>query len=101
MAPPNSKPRLREIKKYSPPTPTLILVATAETDKAVMKVMDVEMVTIISAVQRPTFPTIQPKRKYMITPRIVRIEGVKTPRKVPNWCGLSGGPLFVVTLFDI
>ena len=28
--------------------------------------------------------TTQPKRRYMITPRMVRMVGVKTPRKVPR-----------------
>lgn len=33
---------------------------------------------------RPALPTTQPKRIYMITPKIVRIEGVKTPANAPN-----------------
>lgn len=40
--------------------------------------------TIINERQRPTFPTTQPNRKYIITPRIVRILGVKTPKNVPK-----------------
>jgi hypothetical protein len=53
-------------------------------DKPVKKVMLVERVTMIKVPIRPTFPTTQPKRRYMITPKMVRIEGVKTPPKVPN-----------------
>jgi hypothetical protein len=59
-------------------------VAIAAMDKAVKNVMAVARVTIKSVPMSPTFPTTQPNRKYMITPRIVRIEGVKTPPKVPS-----------------
>jgi hypothetical protein len=41
-------------------------------------------VTIIKVPRRPTFPTTQPKRRYIITPRIVSMDGVKTPPKVPS-----------------
>ncbi len=33
----------------------------------------------------PASPTIQPSRMYMITPRMVSIEGVNTPPKAPNF----------------
>ena len=33
----------------------------------------------------PEFPITHPKRRYMITPRIVRIEGINTPPNVPNF----------------
>ena len=33
----------------------------------------------------PATPATQPKRRYMITPRMVNIEGVKTPEKAPNF----------------
>jgi hypothetical protein len=33
---------------------------------------------------RPALPTTQPKRRYIITPKIVNIEGVKTPPNVSN-----------------
>jgi len=59
-------------------------VAIAEIDSAVRKVIDVEIVTISRVAGSPTFPTTQPKRRYMITPRIVRIDGVNTPPKVPR-----------------
>ena len=35
--------------------------------------------------QRPALPTTQPNRMYIITPRMVRIDGVKTPPNVPNF----------------
>ena len=34
---------------------------------------------------KPALPTTQPKRIYIITPKMVSIEGVKTPAKVPNF----------------
>jgi hypothetical protein len=33
---------------------------------------------------KPTFPTTQPNRRYIMTPRIVKIDGVKTPPNVPK-----------------
>jgi hypothetical protein len=53
-------------------------------DNAVRNVILVDMVTIISVPIRPTLPTTHPNRRYIITPRIVRIEGVNTPPKVPS-----------------
>ena len=67
----------------SPPA-TLRLVAKADTDSEVMKVMPLAMVTMSSTGHRPTLPSAQPNRKYMITPRIVRMLGVNTPLKAPN-----------------
>ncbi len=43
----------------------------------------------IKAEYRPAVPITQPKRKYMITPKIVRIEGVKTPAKAPNFLAIA------------
>src|SRR5690606_39113181 len=37
------------------------------------------------AMYRPALPTTQGRRMYMMTPRIVRIDGVNTPPKVPNF----------------
>lgn len=45
-------------------------------------VMRVPRVTIMSVPISPTLPTTHPKRKYIITPKTVRMEGVKTPPKV-------------------
>ncbi|AHM58689.1 hypothetical protein D770_02085 [Flammeovirgaceae bacterium 311] len=53
-------------------------------DSDVRKVMEVDSVTIIKVPIRLTFPTTQPKRKYMNTPRIVNNEGVNTPPNVPD-----------------
>ena len=61
-----------------------MLVAMAEMERVVRKVMEVAMVTIKRVEGRPTFPRTQPKRKYMTTPKMVRMLGVKTPLKVPN-----------------
>lgn len=33
----------------------------------------------------PALPTTQPRRRYRITPKIVNMEGVNTPPKVPNF----------------
>ena len=69
-------------------------------DSAVRNVIRVEMVTISRAPLRPTFPTTQPNLRYMMTPRIVRIEGVNTPPKVPRpapvgtiTLSVGGGPV--------
>ena len=39
--------------------------------------------TITSAEIKPALPTTQPNRRYIMAPRMVRIEGVKTPKIVP------------------
>jgi hypothetical protein len=59
-------------------------VAIAAIDKAVRNVIEVEIITIANVPISPTLPTTQPKRKYIITPKIVSIDGVKTPPKVFN-----------------
>jgi len=56
----------------------------AEIDKEVRKVIEVERVTIANVPSKPTLPTTQPKRRYIITPKIVRIDGVYTPPNVPK-----------------
>jgi hypothetical protein len=60
------------------------LVATADADSAVMKVIELASSTTSSVTGRPRLPTTHPKRRYMMRPRIVSTLGVKTPRKVPN-----------------
>jgi hypothetical protein len=60
------------------------LVAIADRLSAVMKVMALASTTISSVRTRPTWPRTQPKRRYIMTPRMVRSVGVKTPRKVPS-----------------
>ena len=62
----------------------------AATERAVRKVIEVARVTIRNVPASPTFPTTHPNLKYMMTPRIVRIDGVKTPANVPSPVGRSG-----------
>ena len=59
-------------------------------DKDVRKVMLVDIVTMINAPNNPTLPTTQPNLRYMITPKMVRIEGVNTPSNVLNPRDLEG-----------
>jgi hypothetical protein len=56
----------------------------AEIEREVRKVMAVDRVTINKVPIKPTFPTTQPNLRYMIAPRMVRRDGVKTPPKVPS-----------------
>ena len=76
--------------KYSPPTPTRMLVAMAEALSPVMKVIPLAIVRISNVPGRPALPSTQPNRRYIMTPRIVRTLGVNTPRKVPNFCCVWG-----------
>lgn len=88
MAPPISMPNDLLIKKYAPPALTGALVAMEAMESAVKKVIEVPKVTIISVPISPTLPTTHPKRRYIITPTTVRIDGVKTPPKVFKPCAL-------------
>ena len=60
------------------------MVATAEKAKVVMTVMALARTTTRKTRMRPRCPTSHPVRRYMITPRMVRMVGVKTPTKVPS-----------------
>jgi hypothetical protein len=62
--------------KYSPPTPTRMLVDRADALNAVMKVMELAVSTTSSVSGRPRLPRTQPKRRYMIRPRMVSTLGV-------------------------
>jgi len=84
IAPPISRPRLREMIKYAPPTPTRVFVAIADRQSAVMKVMPLARATTSNVLVRPTWPRTHPKRKYMMTPRMVKMVGVNTPRNMPR-----------------
>jgi len=64
------------MRKYSPPTPTLMFVATAEALRPVMKVIELDNTTMKRVRGRPRFPITQPNLKYMIRPRMVRTLGV-------------------------
>ena len=59
-------------------------VAVAEIDRPVRKVIALDMVTMTIAAKIPTWPTTHPMRRYMMTPQIVRMLGMKTPLNVPN-----------------
>jgi hypothetical protein len=60
-------------------------------DRAVHKVIKNEIIIISQAPKRPALPTTHPRRKYIITPNMVRKVGVKTPPKVPNFLILVTG----------
>ena len=70
-------------------------------DKEVRKVMLVEIVTITKVPISPTLPTTHPNRRYMITPRMVRTEGVNTPPKVPSPSGRPGATFLLFRLEDV
>jgi hypothetical protein len=61
-----------------------------DTLKPVVTEMRCATTMMPSAAKRPPCPTIQGRRMYMITPRIVRIAGVNTPPKVPEFPRRSG-----------
>lgn len=84
IEPPYSAPSARLIMKYAPPPLTRVFVAIAESESAVSVVIAFDATTMASAVHRPAFPTTWPKRRNMMTPRIVSVQGVKTPPKVPK-----------------
>ena len=53
-------------------------------ESPVMKVTDEQSVTRKSVPPRPRLPSTQPNRRYITTPMMVRMLGVKTPLKVPK-----------------
>ena len=53
-------------------------------DKPVEMVMLFANNIIATAPKNPALPTTQPRRKYIITPKIVTTSGVNTPPNVPN-----------------
>jgi hypothetical protein len=53
-------------------------------ERLVRNVIELARVTMTSVRGRPTLPSTQPRRRYMMTPRMVRMLGVKTPLNVPN-----------------
>ena len=61
-----------------------MLVATPANDTAVKDVISLAHNTMMMASIIPDWPTIWPKRRNMITPRIVSTFGVNTPLKVPK-----------------
>ena len=69
-------------------------------DSEVRKVIEVAKVTIISVPISPTLPTTHPKRKYIITPKTVRMEGVNTPPNVFNPFDVFTGSFLIVLFFN-
>jgi hypothetical protein len=59
-------------------------VAIDETLKPVITEIMCAITMIPIVAQNPASPTIIGSRKYMITPRMVKMDGVNTPPKVPN-----------------
>jgi hypothetical protein len=53
-----------------------------ENPVVIVATWDNTMITI--ALPNPTVPTTHPRRRYKITPIIVKIVGVKTPSNVPK-----------------
>ena len=53
-----------------------MFVARAEALRPVMKVMLLAMSTTTMVMPSPRLPSTQPKRRYMIKPRMVRVLGV-------------------------
>ena len=56
----------------------------ADALNAVTKAILLQIATIATAPQSPALATTQPKRRYIITPRIVSTLGVNTPKNAPN-----------------
>jgi hypothetical protein len=83
MLPPTPRPRDWEIMEKAPPAPILMLVVMEDRDRPLVVVMMKDVRMMSQAPRRPAFPTTHPSRRYMITPRMVRRVGVKTPAKVP------------------
>ncbi len=77
-----------------------MLVATAEIERAVTKVMALARATMPKVGSSPALPITQPARRYMMTPRMVRIEGVKTPMKAPSFLRSAAVSVVEVTGFD-
>jgi hypothetical protein len=69
-------------------------------ERAVRKVMEVDRVTMKRVPSKPTFPTTQPNLRYMMTPRMVRMEGVNTPPKVPRPPAFPGATSALGGLLD-
>ncbi len=83
MAPPISRPKEREMMKYSPPPSTFWLVAISARDMAVGMVTTWPIRMITTAPAKPTFPTTYPNRRNIIAPRMVEM-AVRNTGAVPN-----------------
>jgi len=60
-------------------------VAIEEILKPVVMEMTWAITTMMIDPHKPALPTTQPSLRYIITPKMVRIEGVNTPPKAPNF----------------
>ena len=67
-----------------------MLVATADMDRAVQKVIVLASSRMAMAWTTPPVPTTKPALMKRITPRMVRMLGVKTPPKVPRRAAPEG-----------
>ena len=74
-----------------PPAFTFLSVAIEE----MLNPVEIELICATAMMprvaSRPACPTIIGSLRYMITPRMDRMEGVKTPPKVPNLFDLAIG----------
>ena len=61
------------------------LVAIEDKDKAVVIVIPKQIPKINQAPSNPPFPTSHPWRRYIMTPKMVTMVGVKTPLKVDSF----------------
>ena len=61
-----------------------MLVAIAPMDRPVTKVSTWARVIRPQLPQSPIWPATQPMRKNKITPKMVKMQGRNTPKKVPN-----------------
>ena len=79
MLPPISRPSDWEMIENGPPAPMRIFVVIDDMERLVNNVIDRASSVISKAPATPALPTTHGCRKYMITPRMVRVVGVKTP----------------------
>ena len=61
----------------------LVVMEDIESPVAIVIVFESRIINI--APNKPALPTTHPRRKYIITPSIVKTSGVKTPPKVFNF----------------
>jgi len=87
--PPIGNPKLLEIIKYVPPFCTGLSVESEATLRPVVKDIMWAITMIPMVFIKPACPMIAGKRRYMITPKMVNMEGVNTPLKVPNFLALA------------
>ena len=82
MDAPKPGPSEREIRKYGPPLFTGVFVEIAEMESPVATAMLSATSRMPNAPATPRLPTIVPRRMNITTPRMVRMDGRKTPLNV-------------------